>query len=193
MLGTIRIRLRPSKHHCSPKALLTVGGMLSQPGRLGGENTSKVSPRGMVIRMQCWFVAAGRFRVRASRAERSNSARWRRSAGFPACSIVQGLWLTRCVEVRMTAVRIPDTKARQTAIKDLCRHVTPRCRTSDHLARISHIRGASGRRIRQKLFCENDLSRFGGVARCRRSVARNRACLDRSKGGLLWPRSTAAR
>ena len=61
------------------------------------------------------------------------------------------------------------------------------------LARISHIWYASGLRIRQKLFCENDLREFGEGARCRRSVAQNRASLDGSKGGLSWPSSTAGR
>jgi len=46
----------------------------------------------------------------------------------------------------------------------------------------STIEGALGSRIRQKLFCEKDLSRFGGVARRSQSVVQNRACLDRSKG-----------
>ncbi len=63
----------------------------------------------------------------------------------------------------------------------------------DALARISQATGASGLQIRQKLFCDNDLSRLGKGARWRRSVAQNRAYLDGSKGGLLWPSSTAGR
>jgi transposase len=43
--------------------------------------------------------------------------------------------------------------------------------------------GASGLRIRQKLFCDNDLRRFGRVSRCGRSVAQKQARL----GG--WKRS----
>ena len=61
------------------------------------------------------------------------------------------------------------------------------------LVRNSHTGSASGVRIRQKLFWDNDLRGFGRVARCRRSVAQNRAPLDGSKAGLWWPSSTAAR
>src|SRR5208337_3236363 len=61
------------------------------------------------------------------------------------------------------------------------------------LARISHTDSASGLRIGQKLFCENDLSRFGKAARCRRSVAQNRARLDGSRAVPWWPSSMAAR
>ena len=39
-LGALRMRLRSSPRHRSPNVWLTAGGMLSQPGRLGGEKTS---------------------------------------------------------------------------------------------------------------------------------------------------------
>ena len=63
----------------------------------------------------------------------------------------------------------------------------------DALARISQTTGASGRRIRQKLFCDNDLRRFGKAARCRWSGAQNRARLNGLKAVLWSPSSMAAR
>ena len=46
---------------------------------------------------------------------------------------------------------------------------------------ISNHDSASDRLIGLKLFCENDLPRFGEAARCRRSVAQNRVGLHLSK------------
>jgi hypothetical protein len=50
------------------------------------------------------------------------------------------------------------------------------------------VQGASGLRINDKLFCDNDLRGFREAPRCERSLARNRAGLHLWRGS--WPRES---
>jgi hypothetical protein len=123
MLGTIRTRLRSSRHQASPNALLTVAGTLSQSGIEAWENTSYVQTARngdcdkMLVRRQRAAAMDERFE-QPSRIVLAGVDH-RTARGIPP-SRRDG---RSCpVENWILAVRVSNPKADQSAVKNLCGH-----------------------------------------------------------------------